>query len=448
MTGKAGVERDERYQNYVSKLAEQVGRANRSGQLGDYCAGLLMPLERKSVEPIAAVTEPARCAAKHQSLLHFVGQSPWSDTAVLRVVRDEVLPVIERRGGAIHAWLIDDTSFPKKGEHSVGVKRQYCGQLGKTANCQVAVTLSIANEAASLPIAYRLFLPEDWAGDKERRAKAGVPEAVAFQTKPEIALDQIRQALADGVPEGVVLADSAYGNNLDWRSQLNGLGLRYCVGILPSTTVWPPGKGPLPPVNPVPKPKGRPHTRLRRDDNNKPVSAKALAETLGPDQWQTVTWREGTNAPLTSRFAAVRVRPARRDNERTEPHAIEWLLVEWPDGEDEPTKYWFSNIPETISLKDIVNTAKGRWRIERDYQDLKQELGLGHYEGRGWRGFHHHATLAIAAYGFLILEADALSPSGSVAGRNGGLLRNAPRIEREKPTLPKSYKPRGAAAAA
>ena len=368
MTGDACADRGGRYQSYISKLAKEVGRANRSGQMNDYCSGLLMPLERKSVEPIAAVTEPSRCAAKHQSLLHFVGQSPWSDAAVLRVVREQVLPVIERRGGAIRAWLIDDTSFPKKGNHSVGVKRQYCGQLGKKENCQVAVTLSIANEAASLPVAYRLFLPEDWAQDTARRTKAGVPETIPFQTKPEIALDHIRQALADGVPKGVVLADAAYGNNLKWRSELSDLGLSYCVGILPSTTIWPPGKGPLPPVKSTTKSRGRPHKRLRRDDDNKPVSAKALATMLSADQWQTLTWREGTNAPLTSRFAAVRVRPARRDNERTEPHPQEWLLIEWPEGEDEPTKYWLSNIAEAVSLKDIVDIAKGRWRIERDYQ--------------------------------------------------------------------------------
>lgn len=430
-----------RYQAYMARLKEALGGTRAARHMGDYCAGLLMPLERKSVEPIAAASAPARCSAKHQSLLHFVGQSPWCDATVLHCVRDQVVPVMERRGGPVRTWIVDDTSFPKKGRHSVGVKRQYCGQLGKTANCQVAVTLSIANDVASLPIAYRLFLPQDWASDHKRREKAGVPETITFQTKGEIALDQIRQALADGVAPGVVLADAAYGNSFDWRAALTALGLDYCVGILPNVTVWPPRKGPLPPGQTAGK--GRPRKRLRRDQDHKPVSVKELAMALKPRQWHAVTWREGTNAKLASRFAAMRVRAAGRDDERTTPHPVQWLLIEWPDAQDEPIKYWLATLPKTIALRDLVAIAKRRWRIERDYQDLKQELGLGHYEGRGWRGFHHHATLAIAAYGFLILEADAVSPS---AGEN----RRARAFQSRRKTvaLPQGYKPRGAANAA
>jgi SRSO17 transposase len=393
----------------------------------------LLPCERKSVEPIAAVTAPERTAAQHQSLLHFVGQGGWSDEAVLAKVREMVLPAIERQG-PIEAWIIDDTGFPKKGTHSVGVARQYCGQLGKQDNCQTAVSLSLASAHASLPVAWRLYLPEAWASDAVRRRKAGVPEDIGFQTKPEIALDQIRAACAAGLPRGVVLMDAGYGNHCDLRSGLTALDLSYVAGILSSTTVWAPGTGPLPP-KPSMSCRGRPAKRLRRDAGNRPVTVKDLAMSLPAQAWETITWREGTNAPLASRFARLRVRIARRDRERSEPWPEEWLLIEWPEGEKEPTKYWLSTLPEGIDFARLVDRAKLRWRIERDYHDLKQEVGLGHFEGRGWRGFHHHATLAIAAYGFLICEREAIPPSGLLAA---GLI--------EAPRLPEGRRPRGSPA--
>jgi SRSO17 transposase len=284
-------------------------------------------------------------------------------------------------------------------------------QLGKQDNCQVAVSLSVANDHASLPVAYQLYLPEAWARDSARRAKAGVPDDIAFQTKPQIALAQIRTALLSGLPGAVVLADAGYGVDTDFRDGITVLGLQYVVGIQSSTTLWPPGKGPLPP-----KPwsgRGRPASLLRRDDKHKPVSAKELATSLPPTAWRRITWREGTNARLASRFAAVRVRPAHRDIDRTEPRAEEWGLIEWPKGEEQPTKYWLSTLPANTTLAELVRQAKRRWRIERDYQHLKQDLGLGHYEGRGWRGFHHHATLCIAAYGFLVAEQAAFPPSAT-----------------------------------
>src|SRR5918998_3414559 len=221
---------------YVEALAGVIGHADRATPLRDYCTGLLMPAGRKSVEPMAAITAPARVAAQHQSLLHFVGQAPWSDAAVLTKVRELVLPTIEGTG-PIEAWIIDDTGFPKKGRHSVGVARQDCGQLGKQDNCQVAVTLSLAHAQASLPVAYRLYLPEAWAEDRERRAKAGVPDEILFQTKPEIALDQIRAAIEAGVSRGVVLADAGYGVDTAFRTALTTLGLLYVVGIQSSTTL-------------------------------------------------------------------------------------------------------------------------------------------------------------------------------------------------------------------
>src|SRR5580765_8119181 len=251
-----------RFAAYVEKLTEVIGHADRAGPLRDYCTGLLMPAERKSVEPMAAVTAPSRVAAQHQSLLHFVGNAPWSDERVLARVRELVLPTIERQG-PIEAWIIDDTGFPKKGEHSVGVARQYCGQLGKQDNCQVAVSLSLANHHASLPAMYRLYLPQEWAADKKRRRKAGVPKEISFKTKPEIALEQIEAACRAGFPRGVVLMDAGYGCNTDLRTSISTLALTYVAGILPNTTVWTSDTAPLPPKKWSGK--GRPPTLLRRD---------------------------------------------------------------------------------------------------------------------------------------------------------------------------------------
>src|SRR5215471_13335560 len=269
-----------------------------------------MPIERKSVEPMAAVTAPAQVAAKHQSLLHFVGNAPWSDAAMLDKVRELVLPVIER-SGPIEAWIIDDTGFPKKGRHSVGVTRQYCGQLGKPDNCQVAVTLSLANRDASLPVAYRLYLPEDWAKAQSLRGK--IPEEIAFQTKPEIALEQIKAARAAGLPEGVVPMDAGYGNDTELRTAITAMGMSYVAGILTTTTVWPPGTAPLLPQ--TRSRRGRPPTRLQRDSEHQPISAKPLALSLSKEAWQTAAWREGSAERLSSRFARQRVRAAHRDTE-------------------------------------------------------------------------------------------------------------------------------------
>jgi SRSO17 transposase len=420
-------ESEARFARYVAGLASVIGHADRASPLRDYCVGLMMPCERKSVEPMAAITAPERTAAQHQSLLHFVGQAPWSDEEVLGKVRELVLPELERHG-AIEAWIIDDTGFPKKGRHSVGVARQYCGQLGKQDNCQAAVSLSIANRHASLPVSYRLYLPEAWAQDAARRDKAGVPEEIVFQTKPEIALEQIRTACEAGMVRGVVLLDAGYGNHTSLRQDISALGLRYVAGILSSTTIWAPGTEPLPPKRWSGR--GRRPTRLRRDAKHSPVSAKELALGLPKRAWRTIGWREGTAERLSSRFARVRVCAAHAGKR----HDEEWLLIEWPKGAEEPTKYWLSTLPQDITFERLVDLAKLRWRIERDYQELKQEFGLGHYEGRGWRGFHHHATLCIAAYGFLISERGTIPPSGPRAAAR------FPKLE-----LPVGYRPRGAA---
>jgi SRSO17 transposase len=395
-----------------------------------YCTGLLLPGERKSVEPMAARLAPENVRRMHQSLHHVVSTAGWSDEVLLRRVRNSVLPAMTRKDPVV-AWIVDDTGLPKKGSHSVGVARQYCGQTGKQDNCQVAVSLSVATWQASLPIAWRLYLPEIWAGDPERRNKAGVPEEIGFRTKLEIALDQIRQAIDDGVPQGTVLADPAYGNDTGFREALAAMELGYVVGVQSTTTVWLPGAGPLSPP-PWKGGRGRPAYRLRRDAEHAPASAKQLALCLSAKRWKTVTWREGSRRPLGSRFAALRVRPAHRDHKLHQPRAEEWLLIEWPRDQAEPRKYWLSNLPASIALRNLVALAKQRWIIERDYQELKQELGLGHFEGRGWRGFHHHATLAIAAYGFLVAERSRFSP----AARSGHLGLSAP-------ALPPGFQPRG-----
>ena len=393
-TGTSGA-REQRLAVYLDRLGETAGHVDRAVPLRLYCTGLLLPGERKSVEPMAARLAPNNVRRMHQSLHHVVADAPWSDEAVLDRVRDYALAPMTKTDRVV-AWIVDDTGLPKKGSHSVGVARQYCGQTGKQDNCQVAVSLSVATWNASLPIAYRLYLPEAWANDSQRRQQAKIPSDVLFQTKLEIALGQIRQAVEKGVPQGTVLADPAYGNDTDFRETLAGMELDYVVGVQSTTTVWPLGTGPLPP--PPYSGRGQPPRRL-----------------------------------LRSRFARVRIRPAHRDHKLHQPREQEWLLIEWPRGEAEPRKYWLSNLAESIKLRDLVALAKQRWIIERDYEELKQELGLGHFEGRGWRGFHHHATLSIAAYGFLVAERCRFSPSA----RSGHLGLSTPQ-------LPSGFRPRGA----
>jgi len=290
----------------------------------------------------------------------------------------------------------------------------------------------VATYQVSLPVAWRLYLPESWASNEERRKVAKVPEEIRFQTKPAIALEQIRKAVEQGVPTAPVLADAGYGHETRFREELTELGLRYVVGVQENTTVW--RSGEIPPRKPRRKGRGRPPTRLYRDADHQPVSVKQLALELPGGAWKAVTWREGTKHRMRSRFAAVRVRPAHRDHLRSEPYPEEWLLIEWPASETEPTKYWLSTLPAHSRLSALVRLAHHRWIIERDYEELKQELGLGHYEGRGWRGFHHHASLCIAAYGFLAIERTRFSPSA-----------RAGRLELCAPRIPPHFQPRGAA---
>lgn len=417
-----GLER--RFEEYGERIGAALAHADRRAPAQWYLKGLLLPGGRKSVEPMAARVQPQNVRSAHQSMHHLVADADWSDAALLAAVALQVLPALMKKSKSCH-WIVDDTGFAKKGVHSVGVARQYCGRLGKTDNCQVAVSLSIANEHGSVPVAYQLYLPQEWAQDAARRKKAGVPQQIEFRTKTALALEQIDQALARGVPRGVVLADAAYGTETHWRDQLSERGLQYMVGVRDNTKVWWGTHQPAP-MPPVSRKGGRPRTRPIRNARHQPSSVHEVAQALAPRQFRRISWREGAAEPLHSRFAALRVRPAHNG----QPHDEQWLLIEWPQSDPEPRHYWFSTLPADTSLKTLAATAQGRWRIERDYQELKSELGLHHYEGRNWRGFHHHASLCIAAYGFLMRE------------RLAGLKKNRRRFK--TPALPKGFRPRGA----
>lgn len=422
----------ERFGEFLERLTEAVGHADRRDPLRAYMTGLLLAGERKSVEPMAAKIDPKRIGARHQSMHHFVATAPWDEKRMIAVARDYMLEQLERHG-PVAAWVIDDTGIPKKGRHSVGVARQYCGQLGKQENCQVAVSLSLANESASVPAAYRLYLPENWVHDRERREQSAIPSEIGFLKKWQIALEEIDGLLAEEIPRAPVVADAGYGTATEFRERLTERGLSYAVGIDPQTSVWPPGIEPLP--APPRAGRGRPPKNLRRDEKRRPVEVAELAVQLARGCWKTIRWREGTRGRMSSRFARVRVRAAHRDYWRDTPRPREWLVIEWPSSEKSPTKYWLSTVPESASFEELVRLAKIRWRIERDYQELKDEIGLDHYEGRGWRGFHHHGALCIAAYSFLAAERARLSPPAPLA-----FLKPA--------SLPKGFRPRGASSAA
>lgn len=415
-------------EDYLAELCEHLGHINRHKNFGDYLKGLLLVQGRKSVEPMAAALDPVNTRSRHQSLHHFVADSPWSDQQILDKAWkwvDRHIPDAEQR-----YWLVDDTGTPKKGSHSVGVSHQYCGQVGKTANCQVAVSVSLASEKASVPVAWRLYLPKSWCEDRQRCAEVGVPEDIKFSTKAEIALEQLQQCCEREMPRGIVLADAGYGNDHAFREGLDKLMLSYVVGIKGNTSVWGPGVKPKKPKKHVGK--GPQRKRIQYTEGHQPESVKDIALNLKDDAWRYIEWREGSNDTLGGWFTAIRIRVAHRDHTRSTLRPEQWLLIEWPEEEQEPSKYWLSNLPESTSVKHLVYTAKMRWHIERDYQELKNELGLNHYEGRNWRGFHHHATLCIAAYAYLV--AQRLSESNTDKKNTQ---------KREKLTVPNNYIPRG-----
>jgi len=387
---------------FIDSMTADMGRPERRRAMGWYVTGLLLDGERKSIEPMAGrlVDDRSEIEAMRQRLQECVSISAWSEADLLaRLARklDSELPDVQ-------ALVIDDTGHPKKGKHSVGVARQYSGTLGRIDNCQVAVSLHLAGESGSGCIAYRLYLPEEWATDVDRRRKAGVPEEVGLQPKWEIALQQIDAALAAGVRKHIVLADAAYGDNSAFRSGLVDRGLGYVVGVVGKTMIWPPGSRPRQMAKK--RGRGRPPTR-HVDAAHPPVSIEQLALGL---RYRDVRWREGSRGWQKSRFAAVRVRTAHRHQNGKPPSDEQWLLCHWPEDSEAPIKYWLAALPATTSIGALVRLAKLRWRIERDYQEMKQEIGLDHFEGRTWRGFHHHAALCATAHAFLALQRALFPP--------------------------------------
>lgn len=383
---------------FVKAMTEGLGRSERREALGHYMTGLLLEGERKSIAPMAErLSEVGGAEAMRQRMQQAVVIAKWSEAELFRRIAEELntkLPELE-------AFVIDDTGFPKKGEHSVGVARQYSGTLGRTDNCQVATSLHLAGEHGSGCIGMRLYLSEDWAGDVTRRKKAGVPEDVAFQKKGELALAMLDAAIGWGLPQKMVLTDAGYGDSGDFRRGLASRGLHYLVAVTGTANVWGPGTAPsLPEYKGV----GRRPTRLH-DEDARPVPTEQLVEIA---QFRRVTWREGARGRQSARFAVLRVRPARQKARAAEPE--QWLLIEETNQPKRPYKFYLSNLPADTSTKELVRLAKLRWRIERDYQELKGELGLDHFEGRTWLGFHHHVALCAAAHAFLAIRRAIFPP--------------------------------------
>jgi SRSO17 transposase len=387
---------ERRFQEYVEDLGAVVGNDARRRGLSDYMTGLLLPGERKSMEPIAERLESGNVSRRHQAIQHFVSEASWKDGPVRERVLGRVVPVMQKRG-AIEHWIVDDTTLLKSGRHSVGVAIQYSGLVGTTANCQSLVSLSLATEAASMPVACDLYLPEEWACDRKRRLQAGVPPHLTFRTKIEMALDQIRHAVAAGLPRGIVLADAAYGGARSFRDALRDLALSYALGIESNTTV-------VPVIAPG---------HAAASDRSVKVQAGAvrvdvLAGEWEPRDWRTVSWREGSAGQLSGRFAARRVQVA-PTRHRDHLDAEEWLIVQDAEAPGD-RRFWLSSLPADTPIEDLVRHVKGRYRVEQDYRELKQEVGLAKFEGRGWRGFNHHVTLCLAAYGFLVSERSLFPP--------------------------------------
>jgi SRSO17 transposase len=377
----------ERLACYFGEIGEQLGNDSRRQSFAIYAMGVLGDGERKSVEPIAARAcgDPTKADAAHQSLLHFVANARWSDEAVRRVAATHAIDAITKHG-EIEAWIVDDTGMLKQGKHSVGVHRQYTGSAGKITNCQIAVTLSVATAESHAPIDVELYMPRAWTDNTERRRSARVPDTLEFKTKPQLALDMMSRAVKAKTPDGVVLADSAYGTSVDFRDGIRELGLHFAVGVDPQTSVW------------------LLDSEGARSEGAASVRdvAKALDE-LG--EFRRCAWRQGTKEDLAARFAARRVVPAYEDQSRAAEQREElWLLVEWRDGEAEPANYFLSSLPKRWTKKQLIRIVMQRWRTERIYEDMKGELGFDHYEGRSFQGWHHHVSVVLSCYAFVVAE--------------------------------------------
>jgi len=401
MSYRFDTEAQQRVQDYGAKIGDVLGDDGRRASFALYFFGLLGEGERKSVEPMVAraVPDPDQLDAAHQRILHFLNDSPWSDHEVRRFAAWYAIRAMEAKA-PIDASIIDDTGMLKQGKHSVGVQRQYTGSAGKITNCQIAVSLSVANGQEQLPLDFELYLPRTWTDDAARRKEARIPGDIRFRTKPQIALDLLRRAVADEIPLGVLLADCGYGNSFEFRKGVRELGLDYAMAVDATTNVFVLGD-------------------LRVPSSEK-ISVRDLALRLcyRKKTYRRVTWREGTAGFLSARFAFCRVVAAHDDGCDPASRPVEWLVAEWPDGEVQPTKFYLVTL-RSIGKKQIVRLIKERWRTERVYQDLKDELGFDHFEGRRWPGWHHHVSVVLAAFAFIVAEhARSFPPSARREARH------------------------------
>jgi SRSO17 transposase len=374
-----------RLTTYFEKIGEHLPRREQRESFATYFYGILSDGERKSVEPIAARAcgEPEGTKRSHDRLLHFLGQSPWSDRAVRReAARHAIAAMAERE--PVTTWILDDTGFLKQGSHSVGVQRQYTGSAGKVTNCQIGVSLSVASRGEHVPIDFALYLPKTWLDSPARRLEARIPADTIFKTKIELGLDLVVRALDDELPGEIVLADAAYGSSVEFRNGLVAYGLDYAVGVNGTSKVW------------------MLDARGRRSTDA--VSAVDLGVRLGRKAFRHIMWRDGTRGPLFSKFCFRRVIVAHDDGTPAEDRDPVWLVIEWPDGESRPTKFTLTTLPRRMSKKQIVRTTKERWRTERAYEELKGELGLDHYEGRSFPGWNHHVSVVLCCYAFVVAE--------------------------------------------
>jgi len=396
---------EQRLTSYLDRIGNLLGHAKRRACFAAYATGLMGNSERKSVEPIAAAQcpDPQKIDAAHQRLLHFVGQSEWQDAPIRQFAARHALEEMMARE-SVEAWIFDDTGFLKQGKHSVGVQRQYTGSAGKITNCQVGASLTLATRTMQLPVDFELYLPQSWTEDIERRRKAKVPDSIEFRTKPQLALEMAERALAAKLPKGIVLADAAYGNNGDFRVGLRKLGLSYAVDIEGNTKMRVISKN------------GRP---------GRAKSAHEVGLALGVGRYRRVTWREGSKKTLGSNFASCRV-VIEKDAKKLGRREEIWLLIEWPDDEPAPTKFTLLSLPKKTSTVQMVRVSRQRWRTERVYEDMKGELGLDHFEGRGYPGWHHHVTVALTCYAFVAAEhARAFPPSAGRPRRDSSQRRAA-----------------------
>jgi SRSO17 transposase len=372
---------------FAEQMYAPLARCDQRAKAEQYVRGLLLEGRRKSIQPMAA----RLVDGDEQGLQQFITDSPWDDAPVRRRLARRMSAEIEPDG-----WVIDDTGLPKDGRFSPGVARQYCGALGKTANCQVLVSVNAVTDRASCPLGWRLFLPQEWDADDARRARAKIPDDVRHREKWRLALDIVDELLEWGLEPQVVQADGGYGDITAFRVGLEQRELEYVVQVKGITSAQP---AEAVPVCPAYRGHGRPPVPRYP---KAPSNLRELVLAAGADAAQPVTWREGDRGPLTSRFVCLRVRPA-NDAQRGDDGVLpeRWLLAEWPAGKNEPVKYWLSDLPADTPPGRLVQLAKLRWRIEHDYRELKQCLGLDHYEGRSYRGLHHHLTCVTVAHAFL-----------------------------------------------